>query len=104
MFSVRFLRETLSVSGALKWSKARHFAGLCCFGRLLKHCCHLFQDRFGRLGGIGRLSNGPADNQVAGALAKGFSGSGDALLVADSGAGRADAGNRKNAFGTGESA
>ena len=48
---------------------------------LCQRLAHLLQDRLGGFGGVGRLGDRAADHQVAGALAKGFRGSGDALLV-----------------------
>jgi hypothetical protein len=58
----------------------------------------------GGLGWVGRLRDGAANNQEAGALAQGIGGSGDALLVADGGACRTNAGNDQHAFGAGERA
>jgi len=65
---------------------------------------HFLEDGFGGGGGVGGLGNGAADDEVTGALAKGFRGGGNAALVADLGAGGADARNDEDAFRAGKSA
>src|ERR1035441_1079478 len=65
---------------------------------------HFFEDGVGGFGGVGGLGDGAAYDQVAGALAEGFGGGGDALLVACLSAGGADAGGDQHAIGAGEGA
>src|SRR5271157_362667 len=72
--------------------------------RTLERFGHFFEDGLGGFGGVGSVDDGTADDQVAGALAQGFSGGSDTLLVAGVSAGGADAGNDQDALGTGKGA
>jgi len=62
------------------------------FGGASEYFGHFLEDCLGGFGGVGSLGDGTAYDQEAGALAKGFGGGGDALLIAGSGSCGADAG------------
>ena len=65
---------------------------------------NFFEDRGGGIGGVGGLGDGAADNEVAGSETESFSRAGDAFLIADGGAGGADAGDDEHSFRAGEGA
>jgi tetratricopeptide (TPR) repeat protein len=65
---------------------------------------NLAQNSLSGFGRVRRLGDGPADHKIAGAGADGVGRGGDALLVADTGAGRPNAGNHQHAGGAGERA
>jgi hypothetical protein len=73
--------------------------GFCTSGLWFQSRGHLFQDRLGRPRWFRSLGNGPSNDKIACPLPQGIRRRGDALLVADSGAGGTDAGNHQHAFG-----
>ena len=65
---------------------------------------HLLEDLIGGFGRVGSLSDGATDDQVAGALAQGFGGRGDALLVTSLRSRGPDAGDDQYTFKTSDGA